>query len=931
VISLNKWFNKFLFSSFLLFILVLSLNPVLAAEPADMPFVIYETSNSQYLGSGIKYENIKKFTSDGWWNLNVIRVDLTDEYAEVKGLVGQNGISGRDTVSNMVTNSKAVAGVNGDFFNYTPIPYSLGTLVSEGKVVSSPRDKELALPTFFLDFNNNPDIGFFDKNMSITSLNSGKSVKVHEINKSTTYNLVIYLDSNWGPKSFGNEYRKNVNNADILEMVVVNDTVQDIRINREAVAIPKNGYIITAIGSSKDAVLNSFQIGDKVKFNINMTPNLDNIKFAIGGGSVILKDGQVTNTHINIAGKQPRTGIGISQDRKELIIATIDGKNTYIGVTQEMFGAILRDLGAYNAINLDGGGSTTMAIRKLDEDVAKVVNNPSEGTQRKVVNGVGVFSNAPKGELSYIEVYTDDSKMFVDTTRSFFIKGYDQYHNPVEVDNSKVEYTFTGVDGEISGNKFKAKSSGTAVVQAAYEGITSSIEVKVLGEVKSIIVPMDRFSLNVNSKKEIGTIYGLDKNGYRAKIYNEDIMWTVKGNVGYVEDGVFYSRENSGAGAITLKVGDVINNILISVGTGKGTAIEGFENINNFNSLVYPDYVVSSISLKEDAKEGKYSIGLKYDFTKGKDTRASYLAFIPNGKDGLALNGNPVKLSLWLKGDGNGAWLRGRIKDAKGTVHTVDFTKNINFTDWQKVEADIPASVVYPITLERIYVAETNSNKLYTGEILIDGLEAYYPPKYDESIAPAPTKFVDEKNVKGKKAEDGFTLLITKLPDGFSAPQENTLRNKANKYDVNLFIGQTTAEFNNSLKSEKIINIGKPYINHTHRNISVIDASSRLGGIRTTNPQQWTWLKNHLANTQNDHIMLFLNTPIFGSGGFKDQMEAEVLHNTLVETMERGKTVWVFYPGSSTEVQLRDGIRYIQIGTSMEFVINGSEITYQIN
>ncbi len=51
----------------------------------------------------------------------------------------------------------------------------------------------------------------------------------------------------------------------------------------------------------------------------------------------------------------------------------------------------LKIQGAYNAINLDGGGSTTMAIKPVDEQVTKVVNKPSEGGERRVVNGVGVF------------------------------------------------------------------------------------------------------------------------------------------------------------------------------------------------------------------------------------------------------------------------------------------------------------------------------------------------------------------------------------------------------------------------------------------------------------------------------------------------------------------------------------------------------------
>lgn len=73
-------------------------------------------------------------------------------------------------------------------------------------------------------------------------------------------------------------------------------------------------------------------------------------------------------------------------------------------------------------------------------------------------------------------------------------------------------------------------------------------------------------------------------------------------------------------------------------------------------------------------------------------------------------------------------------------------------------------------------------------------------------------------------------------------------------------------------------------------------------------------------------------------------MEAELLHNTLVESYEKGKTVWVIFPGSETKVEIKDGIRYIQLNNkpvnsieelkymnSIEFIVNGGEITYQIH
>src|SRR5699024_7812754 len=139
----------------------------------------------------------------------------------------------------------------------------------------------------------------------------------------------------------------------------------------------------------------------------------------------------------------------------ELILVTLDGRDTsFKGVSQEMFGAILRDLGAYNAVNLDGGGSTTMAIKPLGETKSKVVNKPSEGSERSVVNGVGVFSNAPKGELGYIEVSIAEPKMFVNTTRNIGIKAYDENYNPMEIDTSVIDFRVEGVEGRFNGNKF---------------------------------------------------------------------------------------------------------------------------------------------------------------------------------------------------------------------------------------------------------------------------------------------------------------------------------------------------------------------------------------------------------------------------------------------------------------------------------------------
>ena len=937
--------NKF--SKFLIYLLVVSavIGSSIPSFAAKSPYVLHDTVESQYLGSGIVHENIRRFTSQGWHNINVLRVDLNDEYAEVKGLVSGKGVSDRQAVSKLVQENNAVAGVNGDFFNYTPISHPAGFFVDNNEVLSIP---DRAKPTFYLDNNKNPDIAFIDRTMRLNSIDSGKSITIYYINKlSSKYQVATILNRHWGEKSPGNRFNK-----DSVEMVVSNNLVKEIRIGQGPVNIPKDGFVVTTFGAGKKNIVDNFKVGDKVRLDVTTGPNIDNIQFAISGGSVLLKNGNIVSTKGaagNPNGSVARTGLGINQAGDQLIIATVDSSGPYRGVSQQDFASILKELGAYNALNLDGGASTTMAIKPIEKQAVEVANKPSGGSQRKVSNGVGVYSNAPRGELSYIKVQADDSKMFVNTSRKFSIKAYDQYHHPLEVNQKDVVYTVKGIDGEITGNTLKANSSGKALVTADYNGVVASTEVRVLGPAKALVIPMDKFNLNPNGKKNLGAFgpyYGIDGNGLKAKIYPEDIEFTVTNELGHVENNVFYSNGKTGAGAISLSVGDAINNILVAIG-GEEKLIEDFENLNNLKFSSYPNYVEGSVGLSPDAKTGNTSGKIVYDFSKGDVTRAAYMELRPNGQKGIKFDYNPTRLGLWVKGDGQGSWLRGHIVDNNGKAHSIDFSKSLNFTDWQYVEANIPDNIAYPITLERIYVVETDKNKKHSGEVLIDGLNAI-APKYDSTGLPKATKPVDNKNVKSEKSEDGFSFIITKSPNdlnniaGFDA--SSTIQNRINSHDVALFMGGVNADFMRGLNTKLNMNTGINYVKRNYKNVMFIDANNKAGGLRATNPEQWKWLKGNLENSTDDHIVLILPKPVFGKDGFKDQMEAELLHELLVKASETHESIWVVYGGSNNKTDLKDGIRYIEYDNrtvkdingvnnikAIEFVVNGQDISYQIN
>ncbi|MEM8495433.1 MAG: phosphodiester glycosidase family protein [Planctomycetota bacterium] len=127
----------------------------------------------------------------------------------------------------------------------------------------------------------------------------------------------------------------------------------------------------------------------------------DNYWNAIGGNQRILTDGQVTaplnssyTTTLN-----PHTAIGISEDRGRVFLLTVDGRQSGYsnGIRTDDMARLLHWFGAHDAINLDGGGSTTMVMDDSDDGTpnARLLNIPSDGgggTERLVANSLAVFA-----------------------------------------------------------------------------------------------------------------------------------------------------------------------------------------------------------------------------------------------------------------------------------------------------------------------------------------------------------------------------------------------------------------------------------------------------------------------------------------------------------------------------------------------------------
>lgn len=109
-------------------------------------------------------------------------------------------------------------------------------------------------------------------------------------------------------------------------------------------------------------------------------------------GRIVLRDGAVASGDEAFStDRHPRTLVGLSRDGRTMYLVTIDGRlpGFSTGASLAEAAGVLRHIGAWSALNVDGGGSTTMIVRDPD-GTAQLVNRPSGGYERIVGSNLGL-------------------------------------------------------------------------------------------------------------------------------------------------------------------------------------------------------------------------------------------------------------------------------------------------------------------------------------------------------------------------------------------------------------------------------------------------------------------------------------------------------------------------------------------------------------
>lgn len=904
---MRKIFKK-LFSVLVLAAIIVN-NKISFAGTTDN--ILYQNTEKETISSGITYEKNTRLTEAGWVDVHIIEADLTNPFVKLDVIRNTDGFGLKDSLTSLSEKNNVIASVNADFFNMKNNPTDIiGFEYEKDGIIIGKHNFNAggnSYGSLFLDSNNMPFIDFMNMSLLMTSEDGEKKLYFSGFNQITMLpESVVYFDK-YAMKDTTEIDEKN---PGLCKMVIEDNVVTYLSTPGETITMPENGFVIVMNEETALYSFKSFTVGTKIVLNKNTNIDIESINLAISGGGKVVSQGAISNEGYVVDRKRrhPRTAIGYNQSKDKLYMVVVDGRGSSIGATHDELGKILLDNGIYDAIHLDGGGSSTLVGRHLGYSNVNVFNRPSGGVQRRIPNGIGLTSIAPVSELYELKIVADKTRTFKDMPITFNVLGYDKYYNPIEINSDSLIWETVGINGKWEDNKFYPQSEGKGTVKAHVNGISAEITVQSTNEPISLEINHEFSFLEPGESTNL-KILGIDKDGYRGEVNSKNVTWEVENkSIGEFQNGQFVASNNLGQSLIKGTIGDttVYGYVIVNKETG---LIDSFENDTKIHTTAHPETVSATAEVINEAHEGNNSIKLNYSFKESTNTQAAYLEFDEPYTFDKKLN----KVGLWVEGNGINHWLRGRVIDADGNQKLLTFSYAVDWTGWKYVTADVPQDVKYPIQLDRIYVANLHCPQDDSFELKFDELTAHYA--FDTSNLSLPKEQIYDpfgkktvENPQMKMSIFGSTGAKNTLLDGIV--QREVLGKMEEISDVSLFVGNTNIpsdELNND-----IVTWNNQYKVTDYENVRIINLATSKNSMRLTDPNQWKRFVNDLNNTKQKHIFITLDkNPL----KFSDEREGKLFSDILKKVKEeKDKNIFVINgSGYDFNVEYVEGIRYMDI------------------
>ncbi len=377
---------------------------------------------------------------------------------------------------------RAVAAINGDVWGGygSPTQYAPnGIDIHAGELVTAART---ARPTFGIDASGHPIIGNVLVSVSMT-WPDGTTHAIDHVNQGRTDPQFALYTPRFGPTTPG-----DVGGTDV---VLTGLTLPLAPTGRQAAVVrevrPATGGLpiepdTVVLNGPAGTPLDALKPGDPLPLTFSITPGWENVREAIGGREFIVQNGvEAISPHPPIADQlHPRTALGITATGG-LVLATVDGRQSGYsgGVDLDELATLMLSRGVVQALNMDGGGSTTMDVRLPGDTDVSLVNRPSGGSEVWVANSLIVFSSIPTGPLATLSVAPASPSLWVGEAMGVTVKGQDAAYNGIALGPGDVAWSVSGPGAISPAGRYSATAAGTATVVATARGIRGTATITV--------------------------------------------------------------------------------------------------------------------------------------------------------------------------------------------------------------------------------------------------------------------------------------------------------------------------------------------------------------------------------------------------------------------------------------------------------------------
>jgi hypothetical protein len=676
------------------------LPPHIDPEP-PFPRILQQAPTIENIAPGIEYGDYQLETSDGPLAIHVIAIEPHRNDVRVENVLADGALESRgETVGSMAKRTNAVAGINGDYFDIGNTNRPENIVVRDG-VLLQPPYKRYALA---VTRDGVPHIAEFSFSGQIDV--GGRTLSLDGVDEMPPPEGALSLLT----PQYGHVHPEENVTLVRLELLAGMPPLARYRVTAVAdnLSLQQPGYYV-AIGPNAYGSVDDFAPGAVVTAGGSLSPfELRSIATAIGGGPLILHDGAWYDDEDGPNGHEfskriPCSGAAIAADGR-LFLIEVDGRHpeSSVGLKRPEFAALMRSLGATEGLAFDGGGSSTVVVRRLGEDESAVVNSPSDGVERPVGDGLLVYSTAPAGPPVRLVARPGTVRAVPGALVPLRVAALDAA-NHVAASGGPVRVVVTPATlGDFQNGAFVAEHPGAGRLLLSGGRLRGEVAVEVDAvPARTRITPLQA---NVDQDASIALVaHAYDDRGYPLDL-PAALPW--KTSAGSIDQrGEFHAGTN---------------NALVSVRIGEALAVARVTVGSHDQALPFAQYA-HFVTLPHggeggvDKDEGCGScIGLRFAFSNRE--RAAY------AMADIALPDDAIGLVFDLQDDGSAARVRIAVRNEINEDVLLDATA-LGEPGWRRVIVRFPTDL-RASRLVSIYVLPLKGIELSSGSIVVRNVRA---------------------------------------------------------------------------------------------------------------------------------------------------------------------------------------------------------------